>query len=133
MSKALGMKIHSFLKYGLIISVLLAIFSFATYKSDAIVGKWESPDKDRRIEVYKKDNFYFGKIIWQKPDKFRAEVGDIVIRDIEYQNPHWEGKIWVPEIKSDFTANISLPTHNELRVEATNGFIKKVKVWNRVK
>lgn len=128
------MKNSTFLKSSLVvIGIVILLFGFTPSKSDAILGKWESPDKDRRIEVYKENHLYFGKIIWQQSDKFRANVGDIVIREIEYQNPHWAGKIWVPEIKSDFTANISLPSHNELRVEATNGLIKKVKVWNRIK
>lgn len=127
------MKKQLLFKLGFLFVLAILFMRFSHAKSDAIIGKWESPDKDRRIEVYKENQKYFGKIIWQQSDKFRANVGDIVIREIEYQNPHWVGKIWVPEIKSDFTANIYLPSQNELKIEATNGLIKKVKVWNRIK
>lgn len=127
------MKKQLLLKFGFILVLVFLFMRFSYSKSDAIIGKWESPDNDRRIEVYKENQKYFAKIIWQHSDKFRANVGDIVIREIEYQNPHWEGKIWVPEIKSDFTATIYLQSQNELKIEATNGFIKKVKIWTRIK
>lgn len=127
------MKKQLLLKFGFILVLVFLFMRFSYSKSDAIIGKWESPDNDRRIEVYKENQQYFAKIIWQHADKFRANVGDIVIREIEYQNPHWEGKIWVPEIKSDFTATIYLQSQNELKIEATNGFIKKVKIWTRIK
>lgn len=127
------MKKQLLLKFGFILLLVFLFMRFSYSKSDAIIGKWESPDNDRRIEVYKENQQYFAKIIWQHSDKFRANVGDIVIREIEYQNLHWEGKIWVPEIQSDFTATIYLQSQNELKIEATNGFIKKVKIWTRIK
>ncbi|MDK2772643.1 MAG: DUF2147 domain-containing protein [Flavobacterium sp.] len=127
------MKKQLLLKFGMIITLVFLFMRFSYSKPDAIMGKWQSSDNDRRIEVYKENQQDFAKIIWQQPDKFRANVGDIVIREIEFQNPHWEGKIWVPEIKSDFTANIFLQSQNELKIEATNGFIKKVKVWTKIK
>jgi uncharacterized protein (DUF2147 family) len=41
-------------------------------KADAIVGVWMTEEKESKIEIYKKGNAYYGKIIWLKEPKTAA-------------------------------------------------------------
>lgn len=49
-------------------------------QADAIVGQWYTDGKESVIEVYKKNNKYYGKIVWMEEPK--NEDGTIK-RDIE--------------------------------------------------
>jgi hypothetical protein len=56
---------------GLLIPILLGLLSnfFPTEKtneSDAILGNWANANNTAHFKVYKKDNRYFGKVIWGK-------------------------------------------------------------------
>jgi hypothetical protein len=31
---------------------------------DRIIGKWLSEDKDLKVEIFKKNDHYFGKVVW---------------------------------------------------------------------
>ena len=52
--------------------IVLLLVVFLTYSlsllaqngTDAIVGVWLNKDKDAKIQIYKKGNEYFGKIVW---------------------------------------------------------------------
>ena len=51
--------------------ILLMISNFALakeWKADDILGIWWTPEKDGRIEIYKENDKYFGKIIWLIPE-----------------------------------------------------------------
>lgn len=54
---------HIFL--GVLINLLLQTFTINS-KADDIVGVWLTEKKESKIEIYKKGNKYFGKIIWIK-------------------------------------------------------------------
>lgn len=45
--------------------LLMAVTSKAQYQ-DAIVGKWLSADGDGKVEIYKKGDKYYGKLVWLK-------------------------------------------------------------------
>ena len=44
----------------------LLITFFCQSQSDAILGVWLEEEKQSKIEIYKKGNSFFGKIIWLK-------------------------------------------------------------------
>ena len=39
---------------------------YAQSDADKIVGKWLNEEKDGKVEIYKKGDKYFGKIVWLK-------------------------------------------------------------------
>ena len=44
--------------------LLLATFLYAQDSADKVLGIWFTDDKETKIEIYKEDGKYFGKIIW---------------------------------------------------------------------
>ena len=44
----------------------LLIAIFCQSQSDEIIGIWLEEEKQSKIEIYKEDNSFFGKIIWLK-------------------------------------------------------------------
>ena len=46
--------------------LFLFITIFCQAQSDDILGIWLEEKKQSKIEIYKKDNNFFGKIIWLK-------------------------------------------------------------------
>jgi uncharacterized protein (DUF2147 family) len=54
--------IHFFLS----LFFLTPIFSVAQIKADDITGLWLTEDKDAHVQIEKKGNAYFGKIVWLK-------------------------------------------------------------------
>ena len=43
--------------------------SFAQNSGDDILGVWWNPEMTSRVEVYKENGLYYGKIIWLKADE----------------------------------------------------------------
>jgi uncharacterized protein (DUF2147 family) len=75
------------------------------YPGEAILGIYWSPKKDGKIEIFKQDNKYFGKLIWGRemhkkdinnPDPAQRDktiLGLVILRDFYYdQNDNeWKG------------------------------------------
>jgi hypothetical protein len=43
---------------------LVASTSFAQSAGDKVLGVWTTPDKNVKIEIYRTDNKYFGKVLF---------------------------------------------------------------------
>jgi hypothetical protein len=50
--------------YLMVIFAMLTMTSISQVASDDILGEWLSEKKDSRIEIFKQNNTYFGKIVW---------------------------------------------------------------------
>jgi len=112
--------------------LLLAVFSIDS--SDQIIGKWQNPDKNRQIEIFKKGDLYYGKIHWLKDTKdIKVKKGDIVMKDIKFSDEKWIGKIKVPARDSDFDMEITMPDKDKLNIKASYGIMSRIKVWTRIK
>ena len=85
-----------------IIAILLFLCSFATHSqtADDIIGEYWTDTKEGRIEIYRKDNTFFGKIIWRKeairdsknpnPDlRNRSVIGLVFLKDFKYKKGKW--------------------------------------------
>ena len=50
--------------FSFVFCVLLSTTLFA--QADNIIGKWLTEDKEAKVEIYKSNNLYYGKIVWLK-------------------------------------------------------------------
>ena len=48
------------------IVALLCIFNYSYGQGDAILGEYWTESKEGRIEIYREENAYFGRIKWRK-------------------------------------------------------------------
>jgi len=49
---------------GFVFFFLLSAFTYA--QSENIIGTWLTQEKDAKVEIYKTDDVYYGKIVWLK-------------------------------------------------------------------
>lgn len=106
---------------------------FAQAKPDDIIGTWLTAEGESKVEIYKTDDRYFGKIVWLKepnrdgkpklddknPDeKLRSEpvLGLIILRGFKFDEDNvWnDGKIYDPKSGNDYTAKMTLVDEKNL-------------------
>lgn len=123
--------------------------------ADSILGIWITGESKAQIEIYKKGNKYFGKIVWMiepleadgslKKDinnpneKLRNQTikGLEILRGFEYEGDNeWvDGKIYDPESGSDYSCKITLRKDGKLDVRGYIGIslFGRSDVWTRKK
>lgn len=117
-------------------------------KSDLIIGKYWSPKKDGQIEIYKKNNKYFGKIFWsQTPSKDtknpdanlrnRDLIGSDFLKEFIYEKDDKEwtgGTIYDPNNGKTYKAYMWMEGEN-LKVKGYIGIslIGRSELFERVK
>jgi len=132
--------LYIFMKY--LAGILFLFFitkSNAQNQQDAIVGKWESTEKDLIVEVYKQDNSFKAKIVWfydendtitpiaqrldinnpKKALRTRPILGTDILSGLEYntkQNKWTGGRIYDATSGRTWDATVWLISPNVLKV-----------------
>lgn len=88
-------------KLPLIALIIYSLFSFKnvpTDESEKIVGVWFTENNSSKIQIYKAENQYFGKIIWIAPKrneeelKVKPTLGYQIFRKFTYESKNlWSG------------------------------------------
>lgn len=129
--------------------------SKAATKPDDILGTWLSADKDLKVEIFKQNNKYFGKIVWFKCTanqppmesyldtenanpklKNRPWLGMVNVQNLEF-NPKsfWSnGTIYDPNSGRTYSALVKQKSANELIVRGFWGFefIGKSMIFSKI-
>jgi len=135
--------------------LLISVTAFAqkAQKGDAILGVWFNAEKDAKIEIYKENGKYFGKVIWLKfpndakgnpktdienPDsklQSRPRLGLIVLTDLEYDKGiAYDGaKIYDPKSGKTYSCQAKLAKPNLLKLRGFIGIslIGRTSEWER--
>lgn len=126
-----------------------------TNMADKIVGKWYTEDNKSLVEIYKKGDKYFGKMIWLKnpleddgsikldnenPDeslRSKPLVGLVIMSDMEFdEGNEWEdGEIYDPESGDSYSCLITLTSPDKIDMRGYMGFsfIGRSTTWVRKK
>lgn len=116
--------------------ILFALISNFIQAQNEIIGKYWSPKKDGKIEIFKKsDNKFYGKFIWIKNDRKDIENPDEklkarMVSSIEFlygfdyiESNIWEnGKIYDPKSGKTYSCNIKRLSNGDLEVRGFIGF-----------
>jgi len=143
------------------ISFFFALFIFMgsminaqDYKTDDVLGVWLNEDEDGKIEIYKEDGKYFGKLIWLKnaiddetgkpkldkhnPDdalKTRPTKGIVLMTNFEYDGDgEWdEGEIYDPKKGDTYSCYMELQSMDKLKVRGYIGIslLGRTTYWTR--
>lgn len=139
--------------------LVILLFSFLktsnSYAQDDILGVWFTQSKNSKIEISKKGNKYFGKIIWleepidketSKPLKDKENPNKdlrnndlldmTILKDFVYDEKNKEfkgGTIYDPENGKTYKAKITLPSRNELDLRGYVGIpaFGRTENWTR--
>ncbi|HEY0055381.1 MAG TPA: DUF2147 domain-containing protein [Pedobacter sp.] len=138
--------------------LLLLIFSFNSIanaqSSDDVTGKWQSAHGNSKIEIYKRGDLYFGKIIWLKepndpsgkpkldienPSKTAQSnpvVGLDVLKGFIYKGDGlWtNGKIYDPKSGNTYNGQMNLKEQSKLNIRSFFGLsiLGRTETWSRV-
>lgn len=124
------------------------------YKSDDIVGYWLNEEQDGKIQIYKENGKYFGKLIWLKnpiddetgkpkldkknPDdalKTRPTKGIILMSDFVFDGEDvWDdGEIYDPKSGSLYSCYVKLESMDKMKVRGYIGIslLGRTTYWTR--
>ena len=135
--------------------LFLFITIFCQAQSDDILGVWLEEKKESKIEVYKKGNSFFGKIIWLKepldedgnikldkknPNNLMRENpinGLVIMKDLKYKKKgEWsDGEIYDARSGKTYSLEVYMTNQNKLDLRGYLGFtlFGKTTTWTRVK
>ena len=133
--------------------LLLVLPARAADNPDAVVGVWKNGEGTGLIQIFKKGNKYFGRLVWLKvpnnpdgtprtdvnnPDESKRKTplkGLENMRDFAYSGENkWEGgKIYDPKNGSDYSCEMTLTDPNTLEVRGFIGvsLFGRTDVWKR--
>ena len=135
--------------------LFLFITIFCQSQSDDILGIWLEEKKQSKIEIYKKDNVFFGKIIWLKEpldeygniklDKKNPNNsmrknpinGLVIMKDLKYKKKgEWsDGEIYDARSGKTYSLELYMKNVNKLDLRGYIGYtlFGKTTSWTRVK
>ncbi len=107
-------------------------------EEDAICGVWFTKNNSSKVEIFKKNGLYFGKIIWLKSTDKGDFTNKMVISDMTYNQSLrvWErGKLYYPVKDEQYQGIIQLSGKDTLSIRAFLGkpFFGKTLTWVRAK
>lgn len=124
------------------------------FKADDILGQWYTEEGKSVVEIFKKGDKYFGKILWLKepndkngkplkdtknPDeKLRSRTikGITFMFDFEFDDDEWEdGKVYDPESGNTYSGTITLESKDIMNLRGYVGFsmFGRTSTWVRKK
>ena len=131
--------------------VFTSVLIFA--QSDPIIGKWQNPSGEGRIEIYKKGEKYFGKLYWLKepndaqgnikkdvknPDKSlqsrQVQGLEILTNFSKDGNVYQDGKIYDPKTGKNYSCKMTLQGTDKLDIRGYVGvsLFGRTESWKRV-
>lgn len=129
---------------------------FSQIKSDDVLGFWLNAEKDAQVEITKKGDKYFGKIVWLKdpidsktgeaktdtknPDpakRSRPTMGLGLLNNFTFSGKdEWGGgEIYDPKSGKTYSSYMKLGNHDLLKIRGYIGvsLIGRTTEWTRVK
>jgi uncharacterized protein (DUF2147 family) len=138
--------------------IVLLLVAFALTGSaqnkDAILGKWVNSTGEAHLEITKRSEKFFGKIVWLKDPKdekgnvktdfknptasLRSKpiVGLEILKNFVYENGKWtDGNIYDPKSGKLYSCNMTLKGNGDLSMRGYIGvsLLGRTEVWKRVK
>lgn len=139
-----------FLTFAVFFLVTLITFAQA---QDPVIGKWENPSGEGRVEVYKKGNKFYGRLYWLKepndtqgnpkrdeknPDQSlqqRFTQGlEILTSFTKRGNAYEGGQIYDPKSGKTYSCKMTLKGNNQLDIRGYIGvsLLGRTEKWKRV-
>ncbi len=133
-----------------VLMTLCALFiTVALYaQSDPILGKWQNPSGEGRIEIYKKGEKFYGKLYWIKdsakkdaknPDpKLRTrniQGLEILSGFVKDSKTYVDGTIYDPKSGKTYSCKMTLKGNDKLDIRGYIGIsmLGRSETWTRIK
>jgi len=105
-----------------VVLLLCSSVVFAQGSADDIVGIWKPENGNKRIELYKRDNQYVGKIVYSKtPDEIGKEIIWNLVFDKKQQE--WNnGQLQLPEMDHAVDCYVTLEDGSVAKITGYHGW-----------
>ena len=136
--------------------LLLTLISFAglAQNKDAIIGQWINATGEAHVDITKRGQKYFGKIVWLKDAKDEKDIvktdlknpnaslrskpilGLEILRNFIFEDGKWtNGKIYDPKSGKTYKCNMTMKGRDVLNMRGYVGIslIGRSETWKRVK
>jgi uncharacterized protein (DUF2147 family) len=136
------------------VSLFTLLFTYAQKSQDDITGVWLTGGKEpAKVQVYKLENKFYGKIIWLKnptdkngqrmdannPDKTKRinpVIGLQILKGFKFNgDDEWKGgDIYDPESGKTYSSYMTLKDKNTLKLRGYVGIslFGRTEIWTRV-
>lgn len=132
----------------------LVTASVIAHDKDAILGKWVNSTGEAHVEIKKRSDKYFGKIVWIKDPKgtegtvktdlknpdasLRKQpiLGMEILKNFVYDDGKWtDGTIYDPKSGKTYSCNMTMKENGDLSMRGYIGIslIGRSEIWKRVK
>lgn len=136
--------------------LLFTAISFAGFaqNKDAIIGKWINSSGEAHVDITKRGDKYFGKIVWLKdpkdekgtvktdvknPDESlqsKPILGLEILKNFIFEDGKWtDGKIYDPKSGKTYSCNMTMKGNDILNMRGYVGIslIGRSETWKRVR
>lgn len=129
-----------------LMTLMCALTTFSK-EDDPILGKWQNPSGDGRIEIYKKGDKYFGKLYWVKdaakkdinnPDealRSRNIQGLEILKNFKKSGTVYDGgEIYDPKSGKTYSCKMTPKGIDKLDIRGFVGFslLGRTETWKRI-
>lgn len=129
------------------LTTLLCTLVTLAQGNDPILGKWQNPSGEGRIEIYKKGDKYFGKLYWVKdpskkdvnnPDaklQARSIQGLEILQNFKKSGTvYGGGEIYDPKSGKTYSCKMTLKGTEKLDIRGFVGFslLGRTETWKRI-
>ena len=139
-----------------IIAFMLIAFACtaSAQNKDAILGKWVNSTGEAHIDISRRSDKYYGKIVWLKEPKdekgnpktdfnnpkanLRSKqiIGLEILKDFVFEDGKWiDGNIYDPKSGKVYSCNMTLKSNGDLNMRGYIGvsILGRTEVWKRVR
>lgn len=141
-------------KITLLLLFVTITMSCLAQAKDAIIGRWVNSSGEAHVDIYKKNDKFYGKIVWLKNPKdekgnvktdlrnpneslrTKPVIGLEILKDFVYEDGKWnDGKIYDPKSGKTYSCNISQKGNGDLNIRGYIGIsiIGRTEIWKKVK
>ncbi|MCT1526148.1 DUF2147 domain-containing protein [Sphingobacterium hotanense] len=128
-------------------AIFIGLMVFAQ-SNDPILGKWQNPSGEGRIEIYKKGDKYYGKLYWIKDSskkdlknpteslRSRNIQGLEILTNFTKNGKTYEGgQIYDPKSGKTYSCKMTLKSNDALDIRGYVGvsLLGRTETWKRIK
>ncbi|MGO1243589.1 MAG: DUF2147 domain-containing protein [Sphingobacterium sp.] len=132
----------------IILCALLASIALHGQNNDPIVGKWQNPSGEGRIEIFTKGDKFFGTLYWiedtnkkdtKNPDKNlqdrKIQGLEILTGFVKDGHTYSGGEIYDPKSGKTYSCKMTLKGENKLDIRGYIGIslLGRTETWTRIK
>ncbi|NOQ71403.1 MAG: DUF2147 domain-containing protein [Crocinitomix sp.] len=135
----------------LIAFILLPFIGVSQAGSTAVIGTWLTQIEDAKVEIYKKNGKFCGRVVWiaeptdedgkakideHNPDQKLAKrpiMGIDILHGFSYEDSEWSGGyIYDPKVGKTYDCKLWIED-GTLKVRGYIGWLFDTKTWTKVK